>query len=92
MTIVHTNGQHSVTMRSCCCQGKERWQLLLKYGIFPATDLQPQTGFTFELLEHQRAFNLRGKTSLQEYYQSIIDLTNAAEGRATKSFSVSLRS
>lgn len=88
MTILHINGQHSVTFRDCGCQGKERWQLLLEYNVFPVTEKQPETGFTIELLEHQRAFNLRGKTSLQEYYQALLDLTNAAEGRATKSFSV----
>lgn len=88
MTIVHINGQHPVTFRDCCCEGKQRWQLLLEYNIFPATDERPQTGFTIELLEHQRAFNLRGKTSLHEYYQSLLDLTNAAEGRVLKGFSV----
>ncbi|KIO19113.1 hypothetical protein M407DRAFT_47710, partial [Tulasnella calospora MUT 4182] len=80
MTIVHINGQQPVTFRECCCEIKERWQLLLEYNIFPATDQQPQTGFTIEMLEHQRTFSLRGKTSLYEYYQALLDLTNAAEG------------
>ncbi|KIO19636.1 hypothetical protein M407DRAFT_30707 [Tulasnella calospora MUT 4182] len=87
MTIGHINGQHPVTFRDCCCEGKPRWQLLLEYNIFPATDDRPQTGFTIEMLEHQRAFSLRGKTSLHEYYQAIVDLTNAAEGRVLKGFS-----
>ncbi|KIO16375.1 hypothetical protein M407DRAFT_86084, partial [Tulasnella calospora MUT 4182] len=88
MTIVHTNGQHLVTFRECCCGDKERWQQLLEYNIFPATDQHPQTGFTIEMLEHQKTFSLRGKTSLYEYYQALLDLTNSAEGRATKSYSV----
>ncbi|KAG9041944.1 hypothetical protein FS837_011550 [Tulasnella sp. UAMH 9824] len=44
-----------------------------------STELKPQTGFTLEVLRHQRCFSLRGKTSLKEYYDALVDLTSPAE-------------
>ncbi|KAG8923187.1 hypothetical protein FRC01_013102, partial [Tulasnella sp. 417] len=64
------------------CSEKENWVQLLEVDIFPATELNPRTGFTMEVLRHQRCFNLRGKTSLKEYYDALVDLTSAADGKA----------
>ncbi|KIO17892.1 hypothetical protein M407DRAFT_84529 [Tulasnella calospora MUT 4182] len=75
MTILHTTGQHTVSFRPCACSGTEIWQQLLGVDIFPATEKSPQSGFTFEVLRHQRCFNLRAKTSLKEYYDALVDLT-----------------
>lgn len=89
LTVLHTNGQHIVRFRDCFCDDKERWQRLLEYGVFPATEKNPQTGFTIEMLEHQQSFSIRGQTSLLEYYQALTDLLHGGEGRLNKSFSVS---
>ncbi|KIO26168.1 hypothetical protein M407DRAFT_41813, partial [Tulasnella calospora MUT 4182] len=59
----------------------ELWEQLLEVDIWPATHKRPQTGFTMELLRHQRCFNLRSKTSLKEYYDALIDLTSGTEDK-----------
>lgn len=79
MTVLHTTGQHKINLLPCSCNGKDLWEQLLEVDIWPATETKPQTGFTIEVLRHQRGFNLRGKTSLKEYYDSLVDLTSAAE-------------
>lgn len=79
MTVLHTTGQHRISLRPCHCSKKELWEQLLDVDIYPATEVKPQTGFTIEVLRHQRCFNLRGKTSLKEYYDALVDLTSAAE-------------
>ncbi|KIO33174.1 hypothetical protein M407DRAFT_18033 [Tulasnella calospora MUT 4182] len=79
MRVLHTSGQHEVRFRTCGCTEKPRWEQLLDVDIWPATELKPQTGFTMEVLRHQRCFSLRGKTSLKEYYDALVDLTSPAE-------------
>ncbi|KAG8929550.1 hypothetical protein FRC01_004157 [Tulasnella sp. 417] len=81
MTIFHINGHHRIRFRKCCCGNKDLWELLLEAGIFPATEKSPQTGFTIALLRHQRACSLRGKTSLKEYFDMLVQLTDSAEGQ-----------
>lgn len=88
MTVLHTTGQHGIRVLPCNCCGKELWEQLLDVDIWPATETKPQTGFTIEVLRHQRCFNLRGKTSLKEYYDALVDLTSAAELKG----SISVRS
>lgn len=89
MTILHVSGQHSATFRPCACHNKEKWELLLEEGIFPATEATPQTGFTLELLDHWQEFSLRTKASLREYYQAIVGLTNGADPKGNRGASVS---
>ncbi|KAG9031330.1 hypothetical protein FS837_003010, partial [Tulasnella sp. UAMH 9824] len=79
MRVLHTSGQHEVRFRPCGCGQKPRWEQLLDSDIWPATELKPQTGFTLGVLRHQRCFSLRGKTSLKEYYDALVDLTSPAE-------------
>lgn len=69
MSVFHINGYHKVRFQMCKCGGKELWELLLEVGIFPATEKNPQTGFTIPLLKHQRACSLHGKTSHKEYHR-----------------------
>ncbi|KAG8902995.1 hypothetical protein FRC01_009382, partial [Tulasnella sp. 417] len=83
LTIVHMTGQHLARFRPCSCSGKELWEQLLEVDIWPATHKSPQTGFTMELLRHQRCFNLRSKTSLKEYYDALVDLTSGAEDKGS---------
>ncbi|KIO16542.1 hypothetical protein M407DRAFT_58416, partial [Tulasnella calospora MUT 4182] len=61
MSVFHINGYHKVKFRKCRCSDKDMWELLLEAGVFPATEKNPQTGFTIALLRHQRTCSLRGK-------------------------------
>lgn len=83
LTILHTTGQHVVRFRPCACSQKELWQQLLEVDIWPATHKRPKTGCTMEVLRHQRCFSLRSKTNLKEYYDALVDLTSAAENKAS---------
>ncbi|KIO24709.1 hypothetical protein M407DRAFT_76635, partial [Tulasnella calospora MUT 4182] len=47
------------------------WEQLLGVDIWPATQKRPKTGFTMEVLRHQRCFNLQSKTNLKEYYDAL---------------------
>ncbi|KIO20783.1 hypothetical protein M407DRAFT_29579 [Tulasnella calospora MUT 4182] len=83
MTVFHVNGYHKIRFRRCQCGEKDLWELLLEAGVFPATEKNPQTGFTIGLLRHQRTCNLRGKTSLKEYFDVLVELTDSAEGHGS---------
>lgn len=89
MNILHVTGQHSTTFRPCACNGKDRWKVLLEHRIFPATEFAPQTGFTFELLDHHQTFDLRAKSTLREYYRATVDLMNGADPKGDRRVSVS---
>lgn len=89
LTVLDVSGQHVVRFKDCLCRDQPRWELLLDCQIYPATELDPQTGFTFRVLEHQQTLNLCGKTSLHEYYQMLIHLSGTAEQHATGSIPVS---
>ncbi|KAG9041631.1 hypothetical protein FS837_011950 [Tulasnella sp. UAMH 9824] len=65
------------------CSGKELWQQLLEADIYPATHKRPRTGFTMEVLRHQRSFNFRSKTTLKEYYDALVDLSSATEDKGS---------
>ncbi|KIO15332.1 hypothetical protein M407DRAFT_87168 [Tulasnella calospora MUT 4182] len=82
LNVLDVSGQHTIRFRDCFCDSRERWKLLLGCQIFPATETDPKTGFTFHVLEHQQSSNLRGKTSLHEYYQTLIQLSGTAEEHA----------
>lgn len=45
---------------------------LLREGWFPATLSRPQTVFTFECLEFFHELTLQGKTSLYDFYHTLI--------------------
>jgi hypothetical protein len=48
------------------------WTQLLREGWFPATLSRPQTVFTFECLETFHELTLQGKTSLYDFYYTLI--------------------
>lgn len=88
LTILHTTGQHVVRFRPCGCSDKELWQQLLEVDIWPATHKRPRTGFTREVLRHQRAFTFRSKTTLKEYYDALVYLSSATEDKASVPVSI----
>lgn len=77
MTVVHTTGVHSVHTSYCQCpHAGERHEQLFDYGIFPATELRPQTGFSFQVLDHFHLLNLRSKMAAWDYWGSLVAMTD----------------
>lgn len=98
MHIIDVNGVHNMQVEYCnCAQGvnstpsvtEDKWAQLLSHQIFPATELRPQTGFTFRVLKHFHQINLSSKTSAWDYCQSLIFLTDPIDPENTKCVPVS---
>jgi CxC2 like cysteine cluster associated with KDZ transposases len=72
-TVVHTNGIHAVRIQLCSCHGIHmlvKFQLL-RCSWLPATTEDPQTTFTFDILDFYLLVSLRGKVSWEDFYISI---------------------
>ena len=72
-TVVHTNGIHAVRVRFCTCYGEHsqpKFQLL-RCSWLPASTGQPQTAFTFKVLNAYHLLSLQGKISREDYYRSV---------------------
>ena len=67
-------GFHSIMIKYCNCgeQPLINWTQLLHKRWFPATLLCPQTVFTFDCLETFHEITLQGKTSLYDYYHTLL--------------------
>ncbi|KAJ2921118.1 hypothetical protein H1R20_g15975, partial [Candolleomyces eurysporus] len=52
---------------------------LLRSSLFPATLTRPQTVFTFEMLDSFHKLTLEAKTTVYDYYHTIIRRTDALE-------------
>ncbi len=69
-----------VSVDFCGCdkagQAGDVVQQLLRYDLWPATDCEPNTTFSFELLEHYHVQSLQGKISMYDYYLSLERLTD----------------
>ena len=79
-TVIHTNGMHSVAVDYCRCdlsfhEGYKQQQLL-RGEWYPATHIDPQTAFTFRVLEHFHMQTLQGKVASYDYYTALEKLTN----------------
>ncbi|TFK81406.1 hypothetical protein K466DRAFT_502162 [Polyporus arcularius HHB13444] len=79
-SVIHVNGRHVVSVDFCGCdkagQAGDVVQQLLRYDLWPATDCEPNTTFSFELLEHYHVQSLQGKISMYDYYLSLERLTD----------------
>ena len=65
-TIVHSTGIFVHQVKWCRCNNarlEDRHLQLLRSGIFPSTIVKPQTGFTFEVLDHFLIDAVRGMAS-----------------------------
>ena len=78
--IIDTSGFHSILVDFCGCRVNgnlnQRTQLL-RARWFPATFNRPKTAFTFECLDTFHELTLQGKTSLYDYYYSILHKTDS---------------
>jgi hypothetical protein len=83
MTAVHTNGFHEFGIQFCHCEGGASQAIQLSnHGYFPGTMVQPETVFSFGVLENFHAHMLSSKKSLYNYHDTLVKMTNAAFPRA----------
>ena len=72
--VFDITGPHSITINYCNCgeQPLSNWTQLLHERWFLATLSCPQTVFTFDCLESFHEITLQGKTSLYNYYHTLL--------------------
>lgn len=75
--ILDLSGQHTISVYFCGCFGAlhEHVQLLWTEW-FPASISQPNSAFTFDMLDTFQLINLQGKLSAYNFYQSLIHKTD----------------
>jgi hypothetical protein len=77
--VVDTTGVHHVSIDYCDCSERgfrHKWNQLFRVGWIPATSNRPQTVFTIKLLKTYHELTLQGKTTLYDYYHTIMRMTN----------------
>ena len=76
MVVVHTNGFHKLSVQFCTCYRSPRDAIQLSDAqLFPSTIKHPQTAFSFALLDHFHQLTLSSKTSLYDYHDGLVKLT-----------------
>lgn len=76
-TLGDTNGLHEVQIRFCRHPGRGDFaRQLLKASIYPCSDIQPASGFTFSMLRQFHLLSTEAKLSSQRYYNVLSALTN----------------
>lgn len=77
LTVLDTNGLHTVAVRFCDCQLEHpHRRQLMRVRWWPATPSDPQTVFTFNLLREFQYQNLQGHITAYDFYQSLEFLTD----------------
>lgn len=73
VTVVHTNGFHSLPIVWCQCSGRlhDRDLQLLDLHFYPASYDKIKTLFTFQCLDEYRLENLECKTSHYQYHNKL---------------------
>ena len=73
--IININGRHQVALDFCGCDcttdSGNLVQQLLWHDLYPTTTIEPNTAFTFSMLEHYHIQSLQGKVSMFDYYKSL---------------------
>jgi len=65
-------------LRWCCCQEPEpAYAQLLRLGLYPASIEQPETAFTFSLLDYFHIDSVECKTSANNFYNKLRRFTNS---------------
>ncbi|TFK81526.1 hypothetical protein K466DRAFT_501978 [Polyporus arcularius HHB13444] len=77
---IDINGRHNLHINFCGCDhaadAGNLVQQLMRFDLYPATHVEPNTAFTFRMLEHYHIQSLQGKISMFDYYQSLERLTD----------------
>ncbi|TFK58333.1 hypothetical protein BDN72DRAFT_752958, partial [Pluteus cervinus] len=76
LTVVHTNGIHSIFATFCGCpQSKPDFLQLIEGRLFPATVNRPDTALTFAFLEDLHTHILTSKKSVFDHHSAVQRLT-----------------
>ncbi|KAJ3535599.1 hypothetical protein NMY22_g6415 [Coprinellus aureogranulatus] len=77
--LVHTNGMHNATVHFCKCDNApEEYVQLTQAQLFPATTSQPETAFSFSVLNEFHTHTLTSKKSPYDYHDALRRLTDPA--------------
>ncbi|KAL6298299.1 hypothetical protein BKA93DRAFT_754282 [Sparassis latifolia] len=71
ITVLHTNGVHTVKVAFCACSGVPEHKQFLWFGWWPATPLEPRSCTTMCLLRLFHTLNLQGKIMAYDFYKSL---------------------
>ncbi|PCH42791.1 hypothetical protein WOLCODRAFT_74097, partial [Wolfiporia cocos MD-104 SS10] len=79
LTVMDMMGIHHLDINWCGCENSPPHdQQLLAMGLYPASTLQPQTAFTFRVLDDYLLTNKECKTSAMSYYSRLCWATDNA--------------
>ncbi|KAF7982533.1 hypothetical protein HWV62_28158 [Athelia sp. TMB] len=71
--VLGVSGQHTITLWFCGCLGAPRERVqLLRSEWFPASTEQPNSAFTFDVLNTFQLISLQGKLSAYDFYLSLV--------------------
>lgn len=85
LTVVHTNGIHTVRVQYCRCPNVDAEPLQLwQAGWWPGTFKRTRTVFTYHALKVYDRLTLQAKTSAQDFIATLRRLTNHAFPKEVK--------
>ncbi|KAG8747683.1 hypothetical protein FRC12_014020 [Ceratobasidium sp. 428] len=75
----HTNGIHTIRIRFCKHPGHASpGRQLMQARIYPCSEYQPASGFSYSLLRQFSLLASESKLSAQRYWDTLVSMTNAA--------------
>ncbi|KAH6888247.1 hypothetical protein BKA70DRAFT_1443241 [Coprinopsis sp. MPI-PUGE-AT-0042] len=75
-TVFHMTGVHKVNIDYCDCRTVDCVGQLLQAHWFPATHDRTHTVFTFDAIDQFQELTLQGKTTLYDYYHTLLRLSD----------------
>lgn len=79
VNVVHTTGVFKHKVRWCRCRNAPHKVVqLFQMRLFPASHLQPETAFTFDVLDHFHIDAMECKTAAASFVKKLCRLTNNA--------------
>lgn len=79
MTVVDISGVHSISLRWChCLHSRPRLEQLLAARLWPSTVKEPNTLFTFTLLNDLHHHALTSRKSVLDYWKTVCRKTDNA--------------
>jgi hypothetical protein len=76
VVVIHTNGIHTINAHFCPLKTSNKATILVESKLFPASLRNPRTVFTFDMLRTFQMINFESRTSMWDYYDSLVRLTN----------------
>lgn len=88
LIVLDVNGVHIVDVIFCSCDDSSKYIQLMQARWYPATVKNPQTVFTFAVLDLFHEITLQGKISAHDFYQSLLHVSDNAgvEGYPVRRF------